>query len=106
MTLVPLCYTDTYFCTNSYSPTQKRLLVLEKGYLNYRKRLSIGKNNCSKDFCKLPTKTPRVESFLTVQISFSGENLLATNSVKRNPTAEVISGIFKDFKNMQDRKLL
>ena len=105
MTSVSRCYTDTYFCTISYSLTQKRLLVLEKGYLNYRKHLSIGKNNCSKTFCKLPTKTPRVESFLTVQISFSGENLLATNSVKRNPTAEVISGIFKDFKNMHDKRL-
>ena len=105
MTLVPLCYTDTYFCTNSYSPTQKRLLVLEKGYLNYGKHLSIWKKQLVKDFCKLPTKIPRVESFLTVQISFSGENLLATNSVKRNSTAEVISGIFKNFKNMQDKRL-
>ena len=56
--------------------------VLEKGYLNFPKAL-LG-------FFQKP-----------LQSSYSVENLLASASVKRNSTAHVISGIFKNLKNMQ-----
>ena len=66
----------------------------------------FGKNSRSKYFWQLPSKTSILESFLNTLGSFSKscpEQLFCREpaSVKKNCTAFIISGIFRNFKNIQ-----
>ena len=97
--------------------------VLEKGYLNYRRRLSIGVlkkqllrsfvHSCQQNFQGgvLFKYTPGPSLDFSKKLfrakknflSYSVENLWEPAYVKRNFTANIVSGIFQNFKNMQSK---
>ena len=74
MSSAPLCY--KYLFLYDFLFTQPKVLIgaLEKAVLTFRsiRPLVFWKNNCSKNFCILPSKTSRVDSFLNKLGGLSG----------------------------------
>ena len=113
--------TSTDFSKISYLSIQRRPLEFQKkavGIFGSTPQLAFRKLTAPKIFVNFPSRVEsflnfpsRVESFpsrvesrnlgvsqIAIKGSYSVENLLVTASVKRNSTADVLSGIFHNFK--------